>query len=216
VTNHRASSLKRILRSRFLTLSLSAVLAVTATACGSDSASVGDSAQERSSQAAEVAANGVDRAFVSQMVPHHESAVDMAQIATEQAEHEELRGLAEQIIEDQNAEIKTLNRLQGEFERAGVEEGDLGMSDDMAGMNMDSSMLENADPFDREFIDMMIGHHQGAIRMAQTEIADGANSEAQQLAENVIASQAREIEQMNEWREEWFGEPSPAGGVPTE
>lgn len=209
--------MKRTLLSRLLTMSFAATLAVTAAACGSDSATVDESAREQTSgQAAEVAGNGVDRAFVSQMIPHHESAVDMAETATEQAEHEELRGLAEEIIEAQNAEIETLSQLQGEFEQAGIEEGDLGMSDDMAGMSMDSGMLENADPFDREFLDMMIGHHQGAIRMARTELEEGANPEAQELAEEIIASQTREIEQMNEWREDWYGQPSPAGGVPAE
>ncbi len=53
-----------------------------------------------------------------------------------------------------------------------------------------------------------MGEH-GAIA-----IAEGESAEVKQLAEQIIASQAREIEAMNEHRTEEFGAPSPAGGVP--
>lgn len=216
-TPHPPRALTRTLTRRVVTLSLAAALAVSATACGSDSATVDESASEQTSeQPADTAGNGADLAFVSQMIPHHQSAVEMAEIAEKQAERDELRTLASDIIEAQTAEITTLEALKSDLEAANIEEGDLGISDDMAGMNMDSGMLKTADPFDREFIDMMIGHHQGAIRMARAEMTDGANPQAQRLAEEVIAAQTREIEQMNEWRKEWYGETSPAGGVPAE
>jgi uncharacterized protein (DUF305 family) len=83
-------------------------------------------------------------------------------------------------------------------------------------MDMDMRSLRHADPFDRMFIDMMIPHHQGAIRMARIELAEGANEESKSLAREIIAAQAAEIEQMNEWRARWYGAPSPAGGVPPE
>lgn len=206
----------RTLLSRSLALTLATVLAVGATACGSDSATVDDVEQEQASESVDVVGNGVDRAFVSQMIPHHESAIEMARIASERAEHEELRELADEIVTSQSSEIETLTELDNQLEAAGVEPGDLRVPDDMAGMGMDSSMLQDADPFDRAFIDMMIGHHQGAIRMARVELEEGSNPEAKELAEAVIEAQAREIEQMNEWRAEWYGAPSPAGDVPAE
>jgi uncharacterized protein (DUF305 family) len=60
----------------------------------------------------------------------------------------------------------------------------------------------------------MIPHHQGAILMAQVVLERGSDGEIQELAEAIIAAQSREIEQMNEWRERWYGARSPAGGVP--
>ena len=51
--------------------------------------------------------------------------------------------------------------------------------------------------------------------MAQVELADGQDQEVKDLAQSVIDAQSREIEQMNQWREQWYGSPSPAGGVPT-
>ena len=68
------------------------------------------------------------------------------------------------------------------------------------GMNMDDSMLMTADPFDREFIDMMVPHHQGAIRMARVQLAKGKDPQLRKLATAIIAAQSKEIEQMNSWR----------------
>ena len=84
------------------------------------------------------------------------------------------------------------------------------------GMGDDASMLSEAKPFDREFIDMMISHHLGAIRMARVELEGGENPELKQLAQAIVDAQANEIDEMNTWRVEWYGALSPAGGVPAE
>jgi uncharacterized protein (DUF305 family) len=162
------------------------------------------------------AGNGIDRAFVAEMVPHHEGAVEMAKIAQERGERPEIKQLAAAIIKTQNAEIQTLDGLAARLDDAGVEEGDLGVPEDEMGMSHDASMLETARPFDRGFIDMMIPHHQGAIRMARVEIAEGENPDAKRLAEAIVQAQTKEIDEMNMWRVDWYGGLSPAGGVPAE
>jgi len=154
-----------------------------------------------------------DAAFVTEMTPHHESAIEMAEIAQERAEHPEIKQLADDIIATQSSEIETLAAID---ERVGGEGEDasLGLSSEAMGMTTETGMLETAEPFDRAFIDMMVPHHQGAIVMARIELEEGADEEAKALADEIIAAQSSEIEQMNEWRTEWYGEPSPAGGVP--
>ena len=140
----------------------------------------------------------------------------MAEVAKEMGESEFVASLADDIISSQSEEIDTLSRVEGELQAAGVEPGDLGVPDNMMGMNGDMAMLESADPFDEVFIDMMVPHHQGAIVMARVELERGENPELQELAEAIIEAQSREIEEMNEFRESQFGSVSPAGGVPPE
>lgn len=183
---------------------LLAALTLGLTACGEDDATV----------AGDAPGNGADRAFVADMIPHHRSAVDMADVAAERSERPEIKQLAETIISTQNAEIEQMEGFDQRLQEAGVEKGDLGIPAHEMGMDMDASMLEQAEPFDREFIDMMIPHHQGAIRMVRAELEKGENPELEQLAEQMIDSQSREIDEMNKWRVEWFGGLSPAGGVP--
>lgn len=160
----------------------------------------------------------VDGAFISQMVPHHESAIEMAEVARTKGEHPEVRQLADAIIKTQGTEIETLNGIHDRLFGGAMdtqEHGDLGMDESMMGMDMDIDSLKTAKPFDREFIDQMILHHQGAVRMARVELQDGEDQETKDLAAAIIEAQTSEIEQMNQWREEWYGAVSPSGGVPS-
>jgi uncharacterized protein (DUF305 family) len=159
-------------------------------------------------------ADGTDRAFTADMVPHHVSALDMAEVAKERSKRPEIQKLAEDIIRSQTKEIDRLRGIDTRLKDAGAPKGKLGADADMMGMSMDTGKLKTAEPFDRAFIDMMLPHHQGAIVMSRIELDRGADGEAKKLAEEIIAAQSREIEQMNGWREDWFGAASPAGGVP--
>ncbi len=167
----------------------------------------------------EAQASEIDGAFVAEMKPHHESAIEMAEIAEERFQHPEIEKLAGEIIASQSDEIDTLEaiheRLYGE-PIGEMSHGSMGMSEEEMGMEMDAGELETADPFDRAFIDMMVPHHQSAILMARIELAEGEDEEAKSLATAIIDAQSREIDEMNEWRTEWYGGPSPAGGVPEE
>jgi len=60
-------------------------------------------------------------------------------------------------------------------------------------------------PFDQRFLDQMIVHHQGAVMSAQMMIADSARPELRDLAQRIITGQQREIDQMGQWRQDWYG-----------
>lgn len=60
--------------------------------------------------------------------------------------------------------------------------------------------------YDHGFINMMIPHHQQAIDEANVALKQATHPELKQLARNIIASQQSEIEQMKQWRKEWYGE----------
>ena len=190
---------------RFAVAILAVIAALAVAGCGGNNDTSGSASS---------GGNSIDRAFASEMVPHHQSAVAMAKIAREQTRRTEVKTLAGDIIRTQNTEIATFRQLDGGLAKASVNKGNLGLSEAMMGMSMDDTMLMNAKPFDREFIDMMVPHHQGAIRMARVELAKGKNAKLKQIAEDVVLAQSREITQMNDWRMNWYGAASPAGGVP--
>jgi uncharacterized protein (DUF305 family) len=152
----------------------------------------------------------IDRAFIAQMVAHHQMAIDMAKMAREKASHPEIKTLADAIVAAQQSEIATLRAADTQLEAAGIKPGDLGIPASKAGMDMKTSSLQGAKPFDRPFIDMMVPHHEGAIRMAQVELWKGESPDLKRLAGIMIAAQAREIAQMTAWRKQWFGTASPA------
>ena len=163
-------------------------------------------------------ANTTDGAFITGMVPHHQAAIEMARIARARATHASLRRLADTIVSEQENEIQFLEATHQQAFGSPIPpggHGSLGLSDEAMGMTGDPAALQDARPFDRAFIDMMIGHHQGAIRMARVELARGSYPDAKDLARSVIKVQSAEIRELNGWRREWFGRSSPAGGVPS-
>ncbi len=161
-------------------------------------------------------ANGVDRAFAIEMIDHHEMAIEMAKVAQDRASKPQVRKLAAAVIVAQQSEIDQLKQIDKQLADENVEIGELGLSDSMMGMNMDDSMLMRSKKFDRAFIDMMIQHHRGAIRMARVELAEGEDPQLRELAQAIIRDQSTEIEEMNAWRMAWYGKVSPAGGIPDE
>lgn len=160
----------------------------------------------------------MDRAFIDMMVPHHESAIAMAEIAQERAERPELRRLADDIVAAQSSEIEQMQdwreRWFGSADTPSMEEMPMlpGMSmppgHSMSGGTMDMRSevdgLRDAEPFDRNFIDAMIRHHEQAIEAAQIALAETERDEIRGLAEDIIEAQTREIDQLRDWRAEWY------------
>ncbi len=144
------------------------------------------------------AGNSTDRAFVAEMIPHHESAVDMAKVAEQRGTSPFVKQLAADIVRTQNEEISTMRSEDAELADAGVDVGRLGVSMDEMGMGMDTASLETADPFDPAFLKMMLPHHSGAVKMARLEIEKGEDPELKKLAEAIISAQEREIKEMRE------------------
>jgi uncharacterized protein (DUF305 family) len=144
--------------------------------------------------------NDADVSFAQNMIPHHQQAVDMAVMVPEQTTNPRLIVLARHIFEDQRAEINTMKDMLAQWgESVDGHNDHMGMA--MHGMVDDATMqrlptLRDGE-FDALWIKSMVGHHQGAVDMARTEIADGANPDAVKMAGFIVTAQQREISQLN-------------------
>jgi uncharacterized protein (DUF305 family) len=146
-----------------------------------------------------------DEAFIDAMVPHHQGAIAMAEVALKNAEHEEIKELSRNIVSTQQSEIEELKSIKKE--EFGTSNVPMKMSPEQMrgmGMMMDPKRLANQKPFDEAFIDAMIPHHRSAIQMAQVASKKSEIPEIQELAGNIVSAQKREIEQMKQWRKEWY------------
>ncbi|AWR22191.1 DUF305 domain-containing protein [Aurantimicrobium photophilum] len=144
--------------------------------------------------------SGTDIMFAQMMIPHHQQAVDMSTLAETRTTNPEVLALAKQIKDAQAPEIK---QMKAWIESSGSST-DMGHDMGMGGMLTDEQMtaLENAQgaAFDKLYLEGMIGHHEGALQMA-TMIENSSNSEAKELAANIIKSQSAEIEKMKQMLE---------------
>jgi uncharacterized protein (DUF305 family) len=198
-----------MLPSTVLRRGLLAGAAVTATlalsACGGGDSSAdsgmnhGAPTPATSAAAANGAFNDADVTFAQMMIPHHEQAVEMAAMADGRASGAEVKDLAAKIKGAQQPEIDTMTKWLTAWGKptaapdAGHGAAGHGMMSkaDMAKM-MDAKGAE----FDKQFLTMMVAHHEGAITMAKDETAKGSNTDAKALAEKIITDQQAEITAM--------------------
>jgi uncharacterized protein (DUF305 family) len=148
-----------------------------------------------------------DERFIDAMVPHHQGAIEMAEVALDNAEHEEIKDLSRNIVSTQKAEIEQLKTIKKE--EFGTSQVPMEMSKEQMrsmGMMMNPQHLAQSKPFDEAFINAMIPHHQSAVYMAQLAHEKSKIPEVKDLAENIVSAQQREIEQMKQWRREWYRE----------
>jgi uncharacterized protein (DUF305 family) len=188
--------------------------ALALTACSSDSGHEGMSGMSDSSSSAAASPsedgtaqfNDADVAFAQGMLPHHQQAVEMAQLATDRAGDPRVADLAARIEAAQGPEIETLTGWLEDWDAeaprsGGMDHGSMGHGD-MGGMmsSEDMESLANATggDFDRMFLEMMVEHHTGAVQMAETELMDGENTHALTMAGEIRDTQNAEIAEMQQ------------------
>ncbi len=155
--------------------------------------------------------------FLMGMVPHHRSAVAMAQMASEKATHQELKDLAQSIVADQNREIDQMSQWLHDWYGMDPPTGTSMPNSGMQGMmpmlhgrmpDMDAGMLElqskSGTEFETAFLSDMSHHHAMAVMMAGPVLMGGDHAELFTLAENIAISQSQEIKQMHEWLQSWY------------
>jgi uncharacterized protein (DUF305 family) len=152
------------------------------------------------------------RHYIEEMIPHHEDAVVMAELALAQAEHSELRALAVDIIRVQTEEIVLMRDWYRAWYGADVAAGT--MRGRMMGMggDHDATALDGARPFDKAFIEAMIPHHEMAVRMSAMALPRVDQPELRALLQAIVAGQSDEIALMRGWYEGWYGATAPDHG----
>ncbi|MBD2605727.1 DUF305 domain-containing protein [Scytonema hofmannii FACHB-248] len=170
----------------------------------------------------------VDQHFITMMIPHHEQAVQMADLALTRAKRPEIKQLAQAIKKDQVREIQqmrtwykawygkevptmAMNRQQMmRMHQSTTDQGSnqgmmqMSMNGNMKGMEVDLEALKNATDFDKEFIRQMIPHHQMAVKMGQMVSSKTTKPEIRKLAQSIIKTQIAEISQMQQWYQAWY------------
>lgn len=155
-----------------------------------------------------------DLRFVDAMIPHHQGAVEMAQEVLAKSQRPEMKKLAEDIIAAQNREIEQMKQ----WRTAWYPKADskpmawhaqmghmMAMSPEQIQAMMMKGDLGAADnEFDLRFLNAMIPHHEGALVMAKDVLSKSKRPEMKKLAQEILTSQEKEIDQMKQWRKAWY------------
>lgn len=149
--------------------------------------------------------NAQDATFAKGMVPHHEQAVVMSDLALSRAGSAEVKDLATRIKAAQAPEISTMKGWLGMWGEMATDNSGHDMAS-MSGMSGMQGMASDGDvammgrvsgaEFDRLFLTDMTAHHEGAVEMSKAEIAKGSFANAKTLAQRITAAQEKEIAEM--------------------
>jgi uncharacterized protein (DUF305 family) len=138
--------------------------------------------------------SSTDLMFAEMMIPHHEQAIEMSQLALERSQDPEVLALAREILAAQGPEIEEM-KSWGQL-NLNMHQGHM-MMGMLSEKQMSALAAASGPAFDRLFLEGMIVHHQGAIQMAQMVLISN-NARAVKLGEQIVVGQNAEIKQMQE------------------
>lgn len=151
----------------------------------------------------------VDRHFIEMMIPHHQNAVTMADLALAQAEHPEIKTLATAIKTTQTAEIATMRAWYKAWYGTDVPVVTMPMMN-----HVEATTLDGAKPFDKLFIEQMVPHHEMAVQMSTMALTGAKQPELRTLLQSIVTSQQAEINSMRDWYQTWYGVALPGANHP--
>ncbi|MGH3684513.1 MAG: DUF305 domain-containing protein [Pseudonocardiaceae bacterium] len=160
--------------------------------CGSNTSPTTPPPAPSSAAAAGQQHNLADVVFLQNMIHHHSHAITMSQMARNQATSPQVKDLAARIETAQGPEIQQMSGLLTAWGTPAPTTPD-GMGGTEHGQM--PGMVSGAG-FNRMFLHMMVVHHQDAVDMSQTELAQGSNPDARHLAQQIISAQQAEISEM--------------------
>jgi len=150
--------------------------------------------------------------YINSIIPHHQSAIMMAQAVQNNAPHKEVRDAAAKIVNDQQKEIDELTKWLKDWYGQDVHpDPRMQMSPEMM------TMLMQADPTMREklFLAMMREHHQSALDMGPVVLHKATHQELKDQAQQMITSQKQEQDMFGGWLQGLYTltPPTPTGDM---
>jgi uncharacterized protein (DUF305 family) len=133
--------------------------------------------------------------FAKIMIPHHEQAVTMSELALKNTSNSEVLALATAIRDAQAPEIEQMQGWLGKEDSHDAHNHDMEMGGMLTAEDLEKLASLRGDAFDQFFLASMIAHHEGALDMIEM-IKDSTNAEVEALADNIVKSQSAEIQAM--------------------
>jgi uncharacterized protein (DUF305 family) len=137
-----------------------------------------------------------DQQFIDTMVPHHQLEIELARIALTRAQHDELRALAQEIVDTQTVEINDMQEWRQDWFGSRA-------TPPMGGAAEIAALRAAPEPFDIAFIDALLPFHQQAIDLANRAILEAGQQDVLDLAGAILASHSRQSLLLQSWRRDW-------------
>lgn len=151
-----------------------------------------------------------DVAYMSQLIEHHEGAIEVAGEAQKRARRQEVKDAARAVITSQADEIAELTGWLRDWYALNPDAKERGLvvKDSALSIQYAKAAIQRSDP-DRAFLERIIPHHRRAVEMSQLALQKATRQELRTFAQEVIDMQTREIDQYRAWLKSWYGADAP-------
>ena len=144
-----------------------------------------------------------DLDFANMMTMHHQAAIDMSEVEIAKGTDAQIKTMAQNIITAQKAEIEQLQQFVKNYKmpEAKKESGEMHneLAETMKGMMDKMNSMQMTGNTDKDFVMMMIPHHESAVTMAENELKHGKHLDLKKMAQKMIADQSKEITEFQTW-----------------
>ena len=146
-----------------------------------------------------------ETSYLQQMIQHHGAGIEMAKLVNDQTKRPELREFAGKMISAQQQEFDQMTKWLTDWYKTSPKE----VANDKAAKEMEMHMSmfkgkQDAD-FDKAFLEMMPKHHHDAVEMSEQAEKKATHPELKEFAAKIARDQQKEIKQMKDWAQSWFG-----------
>ena len=144
-----------------------------------------------------------DLDFANMMMMHHQGAIDMSEVEIAKGADAQIKTRAQNIITAQKAEIEQMQQFVKNYKmpEAKKESGEMHneLGETMKGMMDKMNSMQMTGNTDKDFVMMMIPHHESAVTMAEDELTHGKQLTLKKMAQKMIADQSKEITEFKTW-----------------
>ena len=142
----------------------------------------------------------VDIDFANRMIEHHQGAIDMSLQEIKSGTDAGIKALAKKIITNQLDEQSKFGNIAKNTKPMKMDLGkDDELSEEMGEMKATINTMKMSGNIDKDFVNLMIEHHESEIKMAKNEFSHGMNSQLKQMAQKIISDQIKENSEFKNW-----------------
>lgn len=146
-----------------------------------------------------------EQSYLQQMIQHHRHGVEMARLVSDHTKRAELREFAKKMSAAQEQEIAQMTKWLSDWHKTSPQEVANEPADKEMKMHMSMLSDKHDADFDKAFLEMMPKHHHAAVEMSEQAEKKSTHSELKELAAKIAKDQQKEIQEMKNWAQSWFG-----------
>lgn len=141
--------------------------------------------------------NAADKAFLQDMIPHHQQAIAAAQVAITHGHDARVTAFGSRIVSEQSPELAKLKQAGADL-HLDLTAGAMQAMHVITPPELTALSALTGAAFDRRFLQLSITSEQGAAAMARTELSGGRDPAALALAKAISGAPTSEIPKLQQ------------------